>query len=152
MVCKGQENRSARCDPYPDASGTGFLLPCNQRIESSSGEFIGVAGIDMSLDGVIDVIGKSNTFVLNEDFEIMLRSKDHGIRISSEEAIKDNKEKKRTKLESKMLRKEIERARPNGIIFDAESKRYFAYAQLRFAPWIIVQSIPHRDLFSVHIE
>ena len=39
--------------PYPDASGSAILVPCNRAIHDTSGGFMGVAGADMAMDDVI---------------------------------------------------------------------------------------------------
>jgi len=36
--------------PYPDASGSAILVPCNRALRSAGGALIGVAGADMALD------------------------------------------------------------------------------------------------------
>ena len=36
--------------PYPDASGSAILVPCNRPLHDPEGDFVGVAGADMALD------------------------------------------------------------------------------------------------------
>ncbi|MEC7986615.1 MAG: serine/threonine protein kinase [Myxococcota bacterium] len=137
----GKEHVIPNCgNPYPDASGTGYLLPCTQRVESISGEFIGVAGIDLSLDSVIDIIDAQKSFLLNDSLEIMLRSSDRGIQMSSEEAMDGNVEKKREILKIQRLRDELERQALNGVIKSEDGSTTYAYMRLQFAPWILVLS------------
>lgn len=39
--------------PYPDASNSAILVPCDRGLYDADGEFIGVAGADMAMDDVI---------------------------------------------------------------------------------------------------
>lgn len=39
--------------PYPDASNSAVLVPCNRPLHAPDGAFIGVAGADMAMDDVI---------------------------------------------------------------------------------------------------
>ncbi len=39
--------------PYPDASNSAILVPCNRGLYDADGDFIGVAGGDMAMDDVI---------------------------------------------------------------------------------------------------
>ena len=49
----GVERVNPGCgDPYPDASASGYLLPCNQRVLGSNGELLGVVGLDFLLDSL----------------------------------------------------------------------------------------------------
>ncbi|MFK7985504.1 MAG: serine/threonine protein kinase [Sandaracinaceae bacterium] len=44
-------------NPYVDATGGAFILPCNRALTDSSGEFIGVAGGDYMLDDLASMMG-----------------------------------------------------------------------------------------------
>ena len=135
----GKKNLKPTCsNPYPDSSGTGYLLPCNQRIETPNGMFIGVAGIDLDLDEVIEVIQEYKGFLLNEDFEIMLQSSDHGEKISSEEAIKENMEKNRIALDDPILLSELQNKSLNGVFYNKKNATTYTYTRLHFAPWTLV--------------
>ena len=135
----GTKNLKPTCsNPYPDSSGTGYLLPCNQRIETPDGTFIGVAGIDLDLDEVIEVIQEYKGFLLNEDFEIMLQSSDRGEKISSEEAIRENMEKIRTSLDDQLLLSELEKKSLNGVFYNKQKNTTYTYTRLHFAPWTLV--------------
>lgn len=136
---EGKNAIAPKCsNPYPDASGSGYLLPCIQRIETPKGEFVGVAGIDLELDEVIEVIQEYKGFILNEQYEVMLQSSDRGAKISSEEAIRENMEKKRFSLNNKEFLKELKRNHINGVFYNNSTKTRYAYTRLQFAPWTLV--------------
>ena len=83
--------------PYPDASGTGFLLPCNERILGPDNQPIGVVGVDVSMDTVIDIMQKLNltvpheSFILNENGEVMFQTSERGQKIDANLALVGNK-------------------------------------------------------------
>ena len=130
-------------NPYPDASGIGYLLPCNQAVFGKDGKLIGVAGIDMTLDQVIHTMQGHKAYMLNENLEIMLRSEDQGLKSSSEESlIKDNKEKMRLLFQDQTLLGELKKGKSSGVAFNREKKVSYAYAKLQFAPWTLVLEIP----------
>jgi eukaryotic-like serine/threonine-protein kinase len=135
----GKLQKKPMCtDPYPDASGMGYLLPCSQRVEDVDGNFVGVAGIDLELDRVIEIIKDRDGFILNEDLEIIVQAKDQGVRLSSEEALQGNKWKDVHALNNPALLSELQFWRENGVVQDTESGDYFTYARLQFVPWVLV--------------
>ena len=135
----GKDNIKPVCsNPYPDSGGTGYLLPCNQRIEGPDGTFIGVAGIDLDLDEVIEVIQEYKGFLLNEELEIMLQSSDKGEKISSEDAIRENMEKERLKLNDAFLLDELKKKSLNGVLYNKQNTTTYTYTRLHFAPWTLV--------------
>ena len=135
----GENNIKPKCsNPYPDSGGTGYLLPCNQRIETPSGTFIGVAGIDLDLDEVIEVIQEYKGFLLNEELEIMLQSSDRGEKISSEDAIRENMEKERLTLNDPLLLAELQKKSLNGVFYNKQTTTTYTYTRLHFAPWTLV--------------
>ena len=139
----GKEFDEPTCgNPYPDASGSGYLLPCNQAIKTKEGKLIGVSGIDMSLDEVINIMQGQKGYMLNENFEIMLQSSDQGQKISPEDAMKDNQEKTRNLFQDQVLLEELRRGKSNGVIFYTNKNYSYVYAKLQFAPWTLVLEIP----------
>ena len=129
-------------NPYPDASGTGYLLPCNQAIKTKEGTLLGVSGIDMSLDEVIDIMQGHKGYMLNENLEIMLQSSDQGQRLSPEDAMKNNREKTRKLFQDQKLRTELQKGKTSGVVFNSKKGFAYVYAKLQFAPWTLVLEIP----------
>jgi eukaryotic-like serine/threonine-protein kinase len=143
---QGLGNVMPTCEePYPDASGSGYLLPCTQRLLDASGAVFGVAGIDFSMDSVIDAIQQvdlphlGDSLLLNGKLGIIASSKEKGERLSSEEAMKGNLGKKIDTLQSDKLREELDRGLPNGLVVSAEET--YVYSRLQFAPWTLVYSM-----------
>ena len=129
-------------DPYPDASGSGYLLPCTQRLLNAQGEVFGVAGIDFSMDAVIDAIQQvrlphlKESLLVGSEGQVIASSTEKGERLSPEEAMVGNAEKKMDRLESAKLRAELGRGLPNGLVLTEEGT--YAYSRLQFADWTLV--------------
>ena len=69
-------------NPYPDSGGTGYLLPCNQRIEGPDGTFIGVKWESIwTRTRSLRSSKSTKVSLLNEDLEIMPQSSDKGEKI-----------------------------------------------------------------------
>ena len=146
----GKDAIAPKCsNPYPDASGSGYLLPCIQRIETPKKEFVGVAGIDLELDEVIEIIQEYKGFILNEQLEVMLESSDHGIEISSEEAIRENMEKERTSLDNPLFLEELRKNHINGVFYNTQNNTKYAYARLQFAPWTLVLEFDEQSIATI---
>ena len=81
--------------PYWDDMGMGLLIPCVMAIYRPGGEFLGVAGVDVSLDRVITELMKMDgmtevrsTYLLNEEGRVVIDSsaaKDENVSGSIEE-------------------------------------------------------------------
>jgi len=69
---------------YPDATGSGYLMPCNQTFYDRSGKLLGVAGLDLSMDTVIEqmdmpeVAGVKETWLMDESGRVLLSSEEKG--------------------------------------------------------------------------
>ncbi len=69
--------------PYIDVGGRGVLLPCTTPLFDNDGKFIGVAGVELTLEYVRkrlmpmhSVEGLEETFLLNDKAEVVVRSSD----------------------------------------------------------------------------
>ena len=73
---------------YNDATGGGFLLPCNRAIFDREGALLGVAGTDLSMDHVIDDIaiddlaGVRDHYLIDAEGRIIVRSSERGLKVS----------------------------------------------------------------------
>jgi len=70
-------------NPYIDVGGRGVLLPCTTSLFDTNGEFIGVAGVELTLDyirrnlmSIYSVQGIEETYLLNDKAEIVVTSSD----------------------------------------------------------------------------
>ena len=69
--------------PYIDVGGRGVLLPCTSKLYDKNGKFLGVAAVEMTLDfirhelmSLSDIRGVGNTYLLNNNGEIVVNSAD----------------------------------------------------------------------------
>jgi eukaryotic-like serine/threonine-protein kinase len=73
--------------PYPDASGSAVLVPCNRSLRDRKGNLVGVAGADMALDDVAaeiafaKVAGWRRTELVNGEGEVVLDTNQAGLRL-----------------------------------------------------------------------
>ena len=109
---------------------------------------MGVSGIDMSLDEIIDIMKGHKGYMLNEKLEIMLQSSDQGTRLSPEDAMKNNREKTRILFQDQALLEELQKNKSSGVVFHQEEGFAYVYAKLQFAPWTLVLEIPNDDSFK----
>ena len=102
---EGQTHTEPHCgEPYPDASGSGYLLlPCNQRVNKPNGELLAV-GLDFLVDSVLENLELAKpTYVkevllLNQQGEILLSSVDKGKQVDSLRRADNNKSKEKVLL------------------------------------------------------
>ena len=99
----------------------------------------------MDLDEVIAIMHGYKAYMLNEQLEIMLQSSDQGERLSSEEALRNNKEKTRILFQDQVLRNELKKDKSSGVIFNRGKNISYAYSKLQFAPWTLVLEIPDSE-------
>ena len=69
--------------PYIDVGGRGELLPCTSPLYSNNGEFIGVAGVEITLEyvrrqlmGLYGIDGLEATYLVNNNAQIVVSSLD----------------------------------------------------------------------------
>lgn len=69
--------------PYIDVGGRGVLLPCTNPLFDTDGKFIGVAGVEVTLEyirkklmPIFGVDGLEKTYLLNDKAEIIITSSD----------------------------------------------------------------------------
>ena len=68
-------------NPYIDVGGRGVLLPCTTPLYDNDGKFIGVAGVELTVDYIkrklmpmLGVEGLEETYLVNEQAEIVISS------------------------------------------------------------------------------
>ncbi len=73
-------------NPYIDNQGLGRVLPCSASLYDRNGKFYGVIGIDVTYTNIIqdsltrkDAVGVVESFLLNEEGKIVVRSSESGI-------------------------------------------------------------------------
>jgi hypothetical protein len=125
---------------YPDAAGSGFLLPCNRALYAVDGTFVGVAGADLSLDSVIDsmemrgLAGTQESFFVNAAGEVLVSSRERGAR--SQVSTQGNRTKQRRRVEVPPLERQLAAGAASG--FAVQRQDLYVFARLKALPWFLV--------------
>jgi len=73
-------------NPYMDVNGTGLTLPCSRSVFDSEGTFLGVAGLDLTFDYLIDnlldvtALNMDSAYLLDETGHVVVDSRQRGAR------------------------------------------------------------------------
>jgi len=124
---------------YNDATGSGFLLPCNRALYDDDGAFIGVAGSDLSMDVVIEDIeitelaGVRESFLLDAAGKVIIRGSEHGAR--SERSLLGNKAREHTPIGVPELEEQIQGGAITG--FTRTEQDLWVFARLETVPWLL---------------
>ena len=128
---------------YPDATGSGYVMPCNQPFYDSSGKLLGVAGLDLAMDTVIEkmdmpeVAGVKESWLLDGDGQVVLSSTEKGIK--TEIGIGENKSKERLALGIPELEEHAKNGTTSGFVVDGPD--VLVFARLEALPWTLVVRI-----------
>ncbi len=106
-------------EPYQGDSGYSILVPCNRAIYASDGAFIGVVGLDVTLDTVIEMLdidldGAQQTFLVDSEGNIVVSSEQAGLNLGA--GLHDNRSLGRTPLPFEAARSAITSGSPSGHI------------------------------------
>jgi len=124
---------------YPDASGSGFLLPCNVAILDRDGDFLGVAGADLAMDRVIEemsvpgLTGVRESMLLDGDGSVLVSSTERGV--ASELSIQDNRTKEKRSLDSPRLERQVRAGRTSGFVHAGDD--LYVFSRLKAVPWVL---------------
>ena len=125
---------------YPDATGSGFLLPCNAVILDQNGNFLGVAGADLSMDHVIEemvvpgLAGTRESLLLNGDGQVLVSSLERGQ--ATGVSVQNNKTKDKDTITAPGLVRQIRAGRASG--FSLEADDLYIFGRLKAVPWVLV--------------
>jgi len=125
---------------YPDGSGSGFLLPCNQAVYDADERFVGVTGLDFSMDHVIATMevpgmeGLQDAFLLDREGRILVSSREHGIK--SEVSMQGHRTKERRPIGVAGLKEAARSGSASGFVLAGED--LYVFAALRSVPWLLV--------------
>ena len=128
---------------YPDVTGSGYLMPCNRPFYDKSGKLLGVAGLDLAMDTVIEemnmpeVAGVKEAWLLDNEGRVVLSSAEKGIK--TEVGLDDNKSKGRRVLGISELEKHTRKGTTSGFVVDGPDVLIFA--RLQALPWTLVVRI-----------
>jgi serine/threonine-protein kinase len=125
---------------YPDGSGSGFLLPCNQAIYDSGARFVGVAGLDFSMDHLIatmevaGIAGLEDALLIDREGDILVSSLERGIK--SEVSMQGHRTKERRPIGVDGLAAAARRGSASGFVLDGDD--LYVFAALGSVPWLLV--------------
>ena len=128
---------------YPDITGSGYLMPCNRPFYDTSGKLLGVAGLDLAMDTVIEemnmpeVAGVKEAWLLDGQGRVVLSSTEKGIKTAV--GLDDNKSKERSVLGISQLEEQIKRGTTSGFVVDGPD--VLVFARLQALPWTLVVRI-----------
>ena len=128
---------------YPDATGSGYLMPCNQPFYDRSGKLLGVAGLDLSMDTVIEemdmpeVDGVKETWLMDDSGRVVLTSAEKGSRTAI--SMGGNKTKELGVLGIPELEEHAKTGTTSGFVMDGED--VLVFARLEALPWILVARV-----------
>ena len=128
---------------YPDATGSGYLMPCNQPFYDQSGKLLGVAGLDLSMDTVIEemdmpeVDGVKETWLMDDSGRVVLTSGEKGSRTAI--SMGGNKTKELGVLGIPELEEHAKTGTTSGFVMDGED--VLVFARLEALPWVLVARV-----------
>lgn len=140
---EGQEFLAPNCgEPYPDASGSGYLLPCNQRVNKPNGDLLAVVGLDFLVDSVLENLEiaqpeyVNQVQLLNKKGEVLVSSGDKGKQVDSLKRSDNNRSKTKSFLQQAQVLAAIQNGQKQGLIKGREHT--YVFAKLQFVPWTLV--------------
>ena len=128
---------------YPDITGSGYLMPCNRPFYDNSGKLLGVAGLDLAMDTVIEqmnmpeVVGVKEAWLLDGQGRVVLSSAEKGIKTVV--GLDDNKSKGRSVLGVSELEEHAKKGTTSGFVVDGPD--VLVFARLQALPWTLVVRI-----------
>ena len=144
----GKEMAEPGCgEPYPDASGTGYLLPCNQRVMTSEGELLGVVGLDFLVDSVLVQLEQhqpndvQTMYLLDRNGDVLFSSLDKGATIEKLKATDKNRSKEKVRFSEVRVVAAVQKKQHQGILDDG--KNVYVFARMQFVPWTLVYELNH---------
>ena len=128
---------------YPDVTGSGYLMPCNRPFYDNAEKLLGVAGLDLAMDTVIEemnmpeVAGVKESWLLDGEARVVLSSTEKGIKTAVD--IGDNKSKERSSFEIPELEEHVKKGTTSGFVVDGPD--VLVFARLQALPWTLVVRI-----------
>ena len=128
---------------YPDVTGSGYLMPCNRPFYDTSGKLLGVAGLDLAMDTVIEemnmpeVAGVKEAWLLDGEGRVVLSSVEKGIKTAV--GLDDNKSKGRSVLGISELEEHTKKGTTSGFVVDGPD--VLVFARLQALPWTLLVRI-----------
>ncbi|MCO4770561.1 MAG: protein kinase [Deltaproteobacteria bacterium] len=127
----------------PDATGSGYLLPCNQAFYGDEGELLGVTGLDLSMDEVIatmevpDLGAAHVAMLLDEEGRVLLTSLEKGA--ASAVSMQGQRTKERHPVGVPELEHAVRAGTGSGFVRHGED--LYLYSALNAVPWTLVVQV-----------
>ena len=144
----GKDMTEPSCgEPYPDASGTGYLLPCNQRVMTSDGELLGVVGLDFLVDSVLGQLEKNKPndvqtmYLLDRNGDVLFSSLDKGVDVDTLKASDHNRSKEKVRFSESRVVAAVQKKQHQGILDGG--RNVYVFARMQFVPWTLVYSMDY---------
>jgi len=121
----------------------GMFMPCNRPFYDNTGKLLGVAGLDLAMDTVIEqmnmpeVAGVKEAWLLDGQGRVVLSSTEKGIKTAV--GLDDNKSKERSVLGISELEEHTKKGTTSGFVVDGPDVLIFA--RLQALPWTLVVRI-----------
>ena len=118
-------------------------MPCNRPFYDNTGKLLGVAGVDLAMDTVIEemnmpeVVGVKETWLLDGEGRVVLSSAEKGIKTAV--GMDDNKSKGRSVLGVPELEEQTKKGTTSGFVVDGPD--VLVFARLQALPWTLVVRI-----------
>ena len=118
-------------------------MPCNQPFYDRSGKLLGVAGLDLSMDTVIEemempeVDGVKETWLMDDSGKVVLTSGEKGSRTAI--SMGGNKTKELGVLGIPELEEHAKMGTTSGFVVDGED--VLVFARLEALPWTLVARV-----------
>ena len=118
-------------------------MPCNQPIYDRSGKLLGVAGLDISMDTVIDemdipeIAGVKETWLLDDAGRVLVSSEEKGRK--SALSMSGNKTKALGVLGIPELETHARKGTTSGFVVDDSD--VLVFARFKALPWILVARV-----------
>lgn len=153
----GKDSQEPSCgEPYPDASGTGYLLPCNQRVTTPKGDLLGVVGLDFLVDSVLVKLESNqssdvqNVYLLDRHGDILFSSLDKGAEVESLKRSDHNRSKAKTRFSESRVVAAVQKQQTQGLLEDGRT--VFVFARLQFVPWTLVYTFDRSIWRSASVD
>jgi serine/threonine-protein kinase len=132
---------------YADATGSGYLVTCNQPFYDQTGKLLGVAGVDLAMDTVIEQMnmlqlgGLRKTYLMDDSGSVVVSSEEKGRKTAI--SIGENKTKERSSLGIPELEEHVRKGTTSGFVI--VGKEVLVFARLKGLPWTLVGRVEGRS-------
>jgi hypothetical protein len=124
-------------DPYQDASGLGYVLPCFRQILDTNQKPVGVVSTDFLVDHLIDIMQSipidtiKHSYLLDDKGYVLFSDRDWGVLQTDTNASSEKKIFFREEVVEDVVAQKDKGIKEN-------DSRIYVYSRLQFVPWTLV--------------